>query len=529
MSLLRALLAAVPLLASQALGAQSGPLNITVADADLKDILRAAATGTGTSLIFEPGLDTRVQGLDLKATSLQELLDKVLPRYGLAATRDGRFIYVHRTEGGMRFYHLDQLAMSRSATKAFTVNASGQSTANGGGATGAGAGSAFTSSVQLANASDPWAEVEAGLMLLVFGKTMERQPAPAQAPAMPAAGSQAPVSRGWSAGGKTLLIQPGSGIVAVDADPQSQKRVEAYLDETRRRNRRQVLLEARIVEVALGQGSEMGVDWNGLLSRAGNPGQSFFHSGSPVDPVLADPALGTLQIVASSQRVQATLAALAYNNRINVLSAPRLATLNNQKAVLRVVRERPFVLPASQISPGTAGGAAVAVQQITPFIVPEGIVLDIQPQIGDDGVISLAVNPSITEVTSQTNFTEGSPLAGGSPINATLPTVERRDLDTVVRIRSGQTLVLAGLIRKRALSENQGVPWVRKIPLLGALFSRDQRTEQRTELAIFITPTLMDTDAQMESLRRDTEKRMGASGIDVDPPPPPPRPGMKTP
>jgi len=187
-----------------------------------------------------------------------------------------------------------------------------------------------------------------------------------------------------------------------------------------------------------------------------------------------DASQGLLQIVSQSRRVQATLSALARDNRVQVLSAPRLATLNNQKAILRVVREEAYGLPSSQITPGTAAGGAVATGQITPLIVPVGIILDIQPQIGDDGMITLAVNPSISEVSGQTSFpVAGTTLANGAQATATLPVVVRRDLDAVVRIHSGETLVLAGMIQNKAGSDNRGVPWVRKIPLLGALFSKD--------------------------------------------------------
>jgi len=134
-------------------------------------------------------------------------------------------------------------------------------------------------------------------------------------------------------------------------------------------------------------------------------------------------------------------------------------------------------------------------------------VLDIQPQIADDGSITLAVNPSVSEVADVASFS----TTGAS---ASLPEVDRRDLDTVVRIQSGETLVLAGIIKSSESADNRGVPWLSRVPVLGALFRKDEKSRTRTELAIFITPTLMDDHGQMETERKAAEQRIKDAGGD---------------
>ena len=514
-----ALLQPAPLRSRQAPPA----IDLTVSEADLKDLLRAVTAGTDLNLVFEPGADTRVRGVALKGTSLQEILDLVLPGLGLTATREGHNLFIRKRSTPFRFYHLDQLAGARSGSKSYQVNASGQAAQGaaspGSNSANSASSSAYTSTIQLDTSSNPWAEVESGLMLLVFGRTVEARnpPAPAKDPA-PAAG------RGFVADGKTLLIQPNSGLVAVEADDATQARVQAYLDEISRRAQRQVLLEARIVEVSLGSDSQMGVDWRGLLSSNGNPALSSFRPGVTLDPNVAANQ-GLAQIVAQSGRVQATLSALARDKRLTVLSAPRLTTLSNQKAILRVVTEMAYTLPSSQITPGTAAGGAIATVQVTPLIVPVGIVLDILPEIGDDGMITLSVNPSVSAVTATVPITES--LSTGT-LTGSLPVVSRRDLDAVVRIRSGETLVLAGLIQKQDSKDNRGVPWVRSIPIIGSLFSKEEKSQARTELAIFITPTLLD-DAKASAERQATEQRLETSGAEVRPGPGRPEPGFAVP
>jgi MSHA type pilus biogenesis protein MshL len=470
-------------------------MNITVGDADLKDLLRAASADTDLNLIFEPGLDTHVQGLTLKATTLDEILDGVLPRLGLHCVRQGRNLYIQKTGSEFRFYHVDQLAMARNGSKSFQVNGSSQGMQVQGSA--GGSSSAYTSSLQMGQNLDPWADLETGLRLLVFGTT---------AAAAPGQTTAAPGSRSYASDGRTLLIQPNQGLVGVGADPATQALVAAYLQETRQRAQRQVLLEARIVEVNLDNDSQLGVDWNGLLNGGVNPAGSFFHTGPTLDSNVSA-SQGLLQLVAQRGRVQATLQALARDNRLKVLSSPRLSTLNNQKAILRVVTEQAYALPSSQITPGTAAGGAVATSQSTPLIVPVGIVLDIQPEIGDDGIITLEVSPSISELNSEKPFP--APGAGGA--NFTLPVIDRRDLDAVVRVASGETLVLAGIIITKESDDNRGVPWLRTIPLLGSLFSKSEKIRSRTELAIFITPTLMDDSAQIQAVRQGAELGLGAT------------------
>jgi MSHA type pilus biogenesis protein MshL len=513
----------VPALATAA-PATPERMTISVNQADLKDVLRAATADTDLNLVFEPGLDLAVQGLNLKAMTLDEILDAVLPRLGLACTREGRNLYIHASESTFRFYHVDLLAMTRNGTKTYQVNESGQAAGVGTGAGAGGASSAYTSSIQVGQASDPWADLENGLMLLVFGKLPERTATASSSGGSGGSGGNGGNGagraggsdpgggvRGHAAGGRTLLIQPGAGLVAVGADAATQRRVEAYLREARQRSQRQVQLEARIVEVALGDDSQMGVDWQGLLQNNGNPSGVTLQSGATQNGRVAA-SQGLVTLVAQRGRVQATLTALARNSRLKVLSAPRLSTLNNQKAILRVVTDQVYALFGSQITPGAAGGSPVAAAQVTPMVVPVGIVLDVQPEIGDDGTITLAVSPSITEVTEEKAITGPSPQVGAPPLaSTTLPVVARRDLDAVVRVPSGETLVLAGIISTREHSDSRGVPWLRKVPILGALFAKNEKSASRTELAIFLTPTLMDEPAKVAAEAAEAGKRLEAA------------------
>jgi MSHA biogenesis protein MshL len=530
----------MPLAAQKAPAESPRRITLSVRDADLKDLLRAAAEDTDYNLTFEADIETRIKGLDLKGVTLQEILDQILPNLGLGYVKTGRTIHVQKSEGGLRFFQVDQLAMRRTGSKDFMVNASGQliqSTGGGGGqgggsagggsgggsgSQGSGSSSAYTSSLKSGSGFDPWEEIRSGLTMLIFGEAIATEGD---------AGSgtetvKGPGSMAFSRNGKTLMIHPDSGLVVVGADPGTHKRVDAYLQELRRRNRRQVLLEARIVEVTLGNDSQIGVDWNGLLSAGAVSGGSgtdirgTFATGGTNNSAVDASTEGLAKLVVQNARLTATLSALAREGRLQVLSAPRISTLNNQKAILRVVREEAFFLQNSQTT-GTGGlGGFSTTINITPMVVPVGIVLDILPQIGDDNFVTLAVNPSISEiVTVRSLVIQGTGASGGA--SATLPVVDRRDLDAVVRLKSGETLVLAGIIRNKEGVDDRGVPWLRKIPFLGNLFTKKEKLKSHTELAIFITPTLVEDSEQMATQRDSSEKRLEKAGADLHPEPKP--------
>lgn len=520
-----------PLLLSLALVPIGGPahaedaplqkrITLSVRDADLRDIIRAAAEGTDLNITFDPGIETRVQGLDLRGVTLEELLLQILPNYGLSATRQGRTLHIGRTDGGMRFYAVDFLAQRRVGTKEFKVNASGQTIqtgSSGGGSSDQGQSSAYTSTLASGNSSDPWSEIQGGLTTLIFGEPMEAAETTSGGAHSAPAG---PSSRAFSRDGRTLLIQPTAGLVAVSADPSTHRRVAAYLTEIARRYHRQVLLEARIVEVTLGKDSQIGVDWNKAfvlsgtaagLGSAGTTAGATFLSGQTLNPnTSADN--GIFQLVVDNLRINAVLSALARDNKLQVLSSPRLSTLNNQKAILRVVREEAYFLQTSQATPSGGLGGPIITTNITPLVVPVGIVLDILPQVGDDGYITLAVNPSVSEVVTVRSLNVSSTGGGAS---ANLPVVDRRDLDTVVRMRTGETLVLAGIIKSKEGDDDRGVPWLRKIPFIGGFFSKREKAKVHTELAIFITPTLIESPEQVRSIQRGTEESLEKAGANL--------------
>jgi type II secretory pathway component GspD/PulD (secretin) len=174
--------------------------------------------------------------------------------------------------------------------------------------------------------------------------------------------------------------------------------------------------------------------------------------------------------------------------------------MNNQKAVIRVVREEVFFTQTSTVSQSL--GPTVTVQDVQNQFVPIGVVLDIIPQISSAGEITLSINPSISELVEVRTFQSDDGSA-----TSTQPVIDRRDLDTVAKVHTGETVLIAGIMRERKAEDVRGVPWLMNIPFVGNAFRRTEQSLSRTELIIFITPTLL-SGKPFEELTEQEKQRL---------------------
>jgi MSHA biogenesis protein MshL len=175
---------------------------------------------------------------------------------------------------------------------------------------------------------------------------------------------------------------------------------------------------------------------------------------------------------------QGLLDAFASQGRVNVMASPRVMAMNNEPAVMRVGTQDVFFVTTSQVDATTGH---VLQTTVTPQAITEGIVLSVTPQIGADGIIHLSITPSITERTGTAT----------SRLGDQVPIVAVRETDTMVRVHQGETIVIAGLMQERGLTEKSKVPVLGDIPLVGGLFQRRETSTRKTDLVILLTPTVM--------------------------------------
>jgi MSHA type pilus biogenesis protein MshL len=284
--------------------------------------------------------------------------------------------------------------------------------------------------------------------------------------------------------GSVLVVSPMAGLVSVTAYPDKIAAVERYLADFQASVLRQVVIAAKIVEVRLGKEAHFGIDWSLI---AGSASSRF---GVALRTDSATRVRGNTGNIAftfndGTTSINAVLSALESQGDVHVLSNEQTTALNNQRAIFQVTSDEVFfnVTRTPLLGPN---GAVVSFQSsVTPQVVSVGVVLDVVPQISADNVLTMNIRPAVTSVTS----VERIRLSDGTTASA--PNIARREGDTVARLRVGETMMIGGLVQSRTDKSVSGVPVLKDIPFIGKAFQRVDDVESRSELVVFLTPTII--------------------------------------
>jgi MSHA biogenesis protein MshL len=305
-----------------------------------------------------------------------------------------------------------------------------------------------------------------------------------------------------TAEGANFVVNQQSGVVVVRAFPKQLRDVEQFLESVRKEVQRQVVLEAKILEVVLKDGYQAGINWASLARTGGQA--ALASTGAPLLTALNSQSLGkVLTLGVNMGDFSAFVELLESQGEVHTLSSPRVATLNNQKAVIKVGSDEFFVTNISNTT--IAGGTTITVTpniELTPFF--SGIALDVTPQIDGDGQVTLHIHPSVTEVKDQVkrltigDSTQEFPLAFSSV----------RESDSVVHARDGQIVVIGGLMQNLEQTNREGVAWLDRLPLLGGLFRRGTGDFRKSELVILLKPIITKQPEDQDRLRQEAAGRI---------------------
>lgn len=301
--------------------------------------------------------------------------------------------------------------------------------------------------------------------------------------------------------GKTVMVTPQAGLVTVRAMPDEIRAIKHFLQVSEEIIQRQVILEARIIEVSLSDGYQQGINWGQILANVGSTEfQYSTSSGSIGDNISA--ALGNITSLSFVNKdFSGVLSLLATQGNVQVLSSPRVTAVNNQKAVIKVGDDEYFVTDVSSQSTISASTTSVVPNiELTPFF--SGIALDVTPQIDKDGVVLLHVHPSVIETQEQEK------IVTLNQEQYILPLAQSniRESDTIIRARSGEIVVIGGLMQSMITDSESKTPLLGDIPFFGNLFKSIKQTEVKKELVILLKPTVVDAQTWRNQLQRSRDQ-----------------------
>lgn len=456
---------------------------------DVTAVVRELAGKFGLQYQIDPSVHGMVN-TTLRNTTLTEALAAIIPQ-GVTYEIQNGVLRVGPARMATRIFSLDYVALSRVGTASTVIQrrlgASGGIGTSGnfggaqqGGAGQIGGGADVISAVSIA---DAWEEIRVATEALIFdtpaaGATSGQTQVPGQS----GLGTSGRAFSRVASDGRRLIINPMAGTITVSAFSGQLDQLELFIRAFEASIQRQVLIEAKIVEVNLDRSFEFGIDWN-VVARAGTSSLSVR---STPPPMSTGTGTGRVEFTLSGGpgSITAVLNALSSQGDVRVLSSPRVSALNNQRAVFDVTTGE-IVFNVTQTPILNPGGQVTFVSQVTPQQVNVGIVLDVLAQIGADNTVTMNIRPVVTSVRSTATFT------GPDGTQFQAPVIDTRESDTMARLRGNETIIIGGLMQTRREKVRGGIPLLRSIPLLGRLFTSYKDVERKAELVIFLTPTII--------------------------------------
>lgn len=434
--------------------------SFSLRETDIKDILRAIGKQAHYNIVVEPDVKG-ITTVDLKNVTLGKALEYILEPLGFTYKIEGHTIYVSKPKMETKIFHVNYIALKKIGTSNVyaTPGTIGGDTTTSGGATTTSSTSGSQVSVKSETESDLWKSLEENIKMLL-SKDKDAK----------------------------FAVNKQAMMIFVTDYPKSLKDIEMFLKTAEGVIQRQVMIEAKIMEVQLNDDSRQGINWK--LVNAKINGISIGAQQAFLNP-LADPTGSTAIATNPFSRIFAGSKHLDINNtfidllgiygKVETISNPKIATMNNQRAIIKVTTQDVYF----ETKQTDNFGGAPTVTATAKFI-DVGLTLDVMPQIDDKGNIILNVHPIMSEKIDDV-------IAPGG-IGTKVPILNVREVDTIVKVREGETIVIGGLIKNRKSTTDTGTKWLMDIPVIGHLFKLNEKEISKSELVIFLTPRIIYGD-----------------------------------
>lgn len=488
-------------------------------NASINQVFEAIAAGSRYSFVVQPGF-TNTVAVNLKDVTALEALEVLRELYGFEYRVSGTRVFVEPPTLQTRIYQVGYPSSKRSGRSDTRVSSGSITNTMSNASGGSSSSSEMTEGSQVTTSIDTdfWKELDAALKAIV-----------------------------GNADGAQIVLSQSTGVVVVRALPRQQREVESFLKSSKLSIERQVMLEAKIVEVTLNDGYQSGINWSQLNgqgnhrisvgadpSRINVPGSIGRQYGMPdgsiktiVDASTTPPTVtpttmgdliatplsgatnGVLGMAFSTDSFYGLLSFLETQGSVQVLSSPRVAAINNQKAVLRVGTDDFFVTNISTTTTTSASGT-VTTPTITAQPFFSGISLDVTPQIDADGMVTMHVRPSVSNVSERAHVINLGTLG-----NFSLPLASSsvNETDTVVRVQDGYIVAIGGLMHQEQDNTKSQVPFLGDLPVVGNFFKQNNRSMKKSELVFLIKPTVIKDDTDWRRDLAEMSSRMDSMSL----------------
>lgn len=482
--------------------------DVSANDVDARVFFPSLVEGTPFSVAVHPQVSGNIS-LSLKGVTLSEALQVVQDIYGYEISREGRVLRVYpaglRTETfPVNYLYMERIGLSLTSVSSGRIsddnngnnnnqnnsqgndsnsNFSNNTNNNGNNQNSNNTNGTFISS---RTKTDFWGELQQTLESILG-------------------------SRG---DGRSVVVTPQAGLVTVRAYPDELRQIRSFLATAESHLQRQVILEAKILEVTLSDGYQQGIQWDRLASDGGSADNNwdgitgsydrrghkaevgFGTSGGTFADSISNVIGGVTSLKITGTDFSALITLLDTQGDVDVLSSPRVTASNNQKAVIKVGRDEYFVTDVSSTTVASTTPVTSPEVELTPFF--SGIALDVTPQIDKDGSVLLHVHPSVTDVKEQNKSIKIS----DSALDLPLAQSEIRESDTVIKALSGDVVVIGGLMKSENTEVVSKVPLLGDIPFIGEAFTNRSKLKRKTELVILLKPTVVVDGTWQKELQR---------------------------
>lgn len=458
-------------------------LEISATAVDAKNFLTAIVEGSNYSVAIHPDVTGNIT-LNLTDVTLTEAIEVLKDIYGFDIRVNGNIIQVYPSGIRTETFALNYLFLKRFGTSSTSINSGGvsENDPNSSGSSNGNSNSSNSSSrnsqnsqsgqgnsginIYTENESDFWTELKETLTAFV--------------------GTEA---------GRSVIVSPHAGLVTVRGLPSEIDAVRKFIADTETHLHRQVIIEAKIMEVTLSDEYQQGVHWSEVLGSLGKTDLTFSTTGNINGNTISSSIGGATSLSFSGPDFSGVIDLLQTQGNVQVLSSPRITATNNQKAIIKVGEDEYFVTDVSSTTTTGTSTTTTPEVELTPFF--SGIALDVTPQIDKDGSVILHVHPSVT-ITDEQNKTI---QLGTEELILPLAQSRVRESDTIIRAKSGEIVVIGGLIETYSTDQESKTPLLGDIPLIGGLFKSVSDTTQKRELVILLKPIVIGQDTWSTQLQ----------------------------